>query len=547
MMHGYTLPDPSDDPDSWDDFEWSIPETYNIASVALDHDPHRTALRHVDLDGDRHEFTYDELDRAADVLVAHLHAEGVEAGDRVAVCLPQCPEQLVVHLASYRVGALVVPLSMLLGQDAFQYQIAHADVDVLFLDSTRLDELADEVTGPADTVVTVDLETTGYSGPRRALGGLSAVTDSSARPPATSTSHDDPAVILYTSGTSGHPKGVLQSHGYLLGSLPGYHCAYQLFTEEDCSEALLWTPSEWAWAGALFDVVFPTLAVGGTVLSTERRSGFDPSGALGHIERESVSHVFLPPTALARMRAESSPTEYDVSSLQVVMSGGEKLLPAIFEWGERVLDVAVNESYGQTEANMLVGNCRRMFDAKPGSMGKSYPGHEVVIVDENGDRQPPGELGEIVVETPDPVTLLEYWDDPEATSEKFLDDGRMRTGDLGWRDEDGFLWHAGRSDDLIITSGYRVSPLEVESVLMADHRVDAAVVGGVSDTERGERVKACLQLANGHEPSEKLAEEFRSHVRERLGAHKSPHDIEFIESIPETHSGKTDRAALFSD
>ncbi|MFB6141166.1 MAG: AMP-binding protein [Halosimplex sp.] len=565
MTTGYDLPTPGDgnrtgsrgetggslgtevDPDAWDGFEWQIPETYNIASVALDHDADRTALRHLDADGDSYEFTYGELERAADALAADLRHNGVESGDRVAVCLPQCPEHAVVHLAAYRCGAVTVPLSMLLGQETVRYQLADCGVHTLLLDAQRATELPDGVTDPADRVVTVATGSGDYERAPRALGGLAAVVDDEASAPAAETSPDDPAVILYTSGTSGHPKGVLQSHAYLLGSLPGYHCCFHLFDDADCRDALLWTPSEWAWAGALFDVVLPTLATGGTVLSTERRTGFEPSRALERIDEESVTHAFFPPTALARMRSETDPSAYDLGSLGVVMCGGEKLQPAVFEWAESELGVTVNETYGQTEANMLVGNCRVAFPATSGSMGKPYPGHDVVVVDEDGDPLPPGELGEIAVAPPDPVTLIEYWDDPEATEAKFLDDGLMLTGDLARRDEDGYLFHAGRKDHLIITSGYRVSPLEVESVLTEEPRVASAVVGGVPDAERGQRVKAYLRLTDGHEPSAALADELRDHVRERLGAHKTPRDIEFIESIPETRSGKTDRTTLFSE
>ncbi|WP_436926150.1 acyl-CoA synthetase [Halosimplex amylolyticum] len=549
MTSGYDLPGPSDeaDPDAWDGFEWRIPETYNIASVALDHDPDRTAIRHVEEDGDRHEFTYGELERAASALAVDLKRNGVESGDRVAVCLPQCPEHAVVHLAAYRCGAVTVPLSMLLGQDTVRYQLTDCNVQTLFLDSQRAAALPDDATAVTERVVTVTPGSGDYTGPLRALGGLEAVVGGDGSTPAARTSVDDPAVILYTSGTSGHPKGVLQSHGYLLGSLPGYHYCFHLFDDADYRDALLWTPSEWAWAGALFDVVLPTLATGGTVLSTERRTGFDPSSALDRIEDESVTHAFFPPTALSRMRSETDPAGRDLGSLDVVMCGGEKLLPAVFEWSESELGVTVNETYGQTEANMLVGNSQTTFPARAGSMGKPYPGHDVAVVDEDGDPLPPGELGEIVVEPPDPVTLIEYWDDPAATDAKFFDDGRMRTGDLARRDEDGYLWHAGRKDHLIITSGYRVSPLEVESALTEEPRVAAAVVGGVPDPERGQRVKAYLRLTNGHDPSETLAAELREHVRERLGAHKVPRDIEFIESIPETHSGKADRTTLFSE
>lgn len=547
MTRGYDLPSPEDaDPGTWDGFEWHPPETYNVATEALDHEQSRTALRHVGVDGDRHTFTYGDIDAASETLAAFLASLGVGAGDRVAVHLPQCPENLLVHLATYRLEAITVPVSMLLGEQAFRHHLSHADVDVLFFDAGSRASLPTDANAVVEHAVSVDPG--GYTGRLGALGGLSGVVD---RPEAAigtpTTGPEDPATILYTSGTSGRPKGVLQGHGYLLGSLPGYQCCFHLFDASTCRDALLWTPSEWAWAGALFDVVFPTLAVGGTVLSTERRTGFDPEWALDTVAQASVTHTFFPPTALARVRAEATPVTRDLSALRVVMCGGEKLPPAVFEWGEERLGVTINETYGQTEANILVGNSQRVFEAKPGSMGKAFPGHDVSVVDEDGTRQPPGQLGELAVEPPDPVTFLSYWDDADATAAKFLDDGRMLTGDLARRDEDGYLWHAGRKDELIITSGYRVSPLEVESTLAADPRVDAAVVGGVPDATRGQRIKAYLLLSDGVDPSPDLADEFRNRVRDRLGAHKRPHEVEFLESLPETSSGKADRDALFPD
>jgi len=557
VTRGFTLPAPDEcrGGDPWTGFEWEVPATYNIASVALSHDSARTALEYVGLDGESHTFTYGDLDSASSAVAGHMRAIGVESGDRVAVCLPQCPEHLLVHLAAYRLGAVVVPLSMLLGEETFRHQVAHAGARALFVDAERLAELPDSVVEAVEHVAAFQPGAGVTDDPDRALGGLRSVVAAGrstggggVRGEGAATAPDDPAVLLYTSGTSGRPKGVLQGHAYLLGSLPGYQCSYHLFTEAECRDALVWTPSEWAWAGALFDVVFPTLAVGGTVLATERRSGFDADRALGHIEDAQVTHAFLPPTALARMKTAATATsEYDLSSLSVVQAGGENLPPAVFEWAEGALDVTVNEAYGQTEANFLAGNCQRRYEAKPGSMGKAYPGHDLVVVDEDGTEQPPGELGELVVELPDPVTFLEYWRDPVTTAEKFSDDGRMRTGDLARRDEDGYLWHAGRHDDLIVTSGYRVSPLEVESVLTEDPRVANAVVGGIPDPERGQRVKAYVDLVDGTVPASDVAEDLCERVGERLGAHKTPHEVEFIESIPETRSGKTDRAALFPD
>jgi acetyl-CoA synthetase len=543
---GYSLPLPSNNAGDWEtfrkEFEWNLPTEYNIATEVFADDGRAdaTALVHVD-DHDRvHTFAYGELDRAVIAVAAYLSAEGIGRDDRIGVCLPQCPEHLLVHLAAYRLGAVVVPLSMILGEDSLQYSLKHGGVTALIIDRERERELPPKVTADVRTVLPV--KPGDYD---RTLGGLLEYVDSEATIEPIVTTPDDAALILYTSGTSGKPKGVLAGHRYLLGSLPAYHCYFHLFTPEQAKQARVWSPSEWAWAGALFDVVFPTLALGGTVVSRERNSGFVPDRALDVVEDQRVTHAFLPPTALGRIRTDATLDDRDLSPLAVIMCGGEKLPPSLFRWATNTLEVIVNESYGQTEANGLVGNCQAVFDARIGSMGRPYPGHKVAVVDENGEELPPNERGELAVQPPDPSFFLGYLDNPKGTAGKFADNGWFLTGDHVWMDEDGQLWHAGRADDLIITSGYRVSPLEVERVLASDESVADAVVGGVPDSERGERIKAYVVLTTARSVSS-VRRRLRERVRSELGAYKVPREIEFVESFPETRSGKADRTALFS-
>jgi acetyl-CoA synthetase len=541
MNLGYRLPAPNPDAaDPWDGFEWRLGDEYNIAAVGLasaDDDGGRTALRHVTVDGDRHRFTYAELSAAADATAAAFERAGIGPGDRVGVCLPQCPELLVAQLAAFERGAVVVPLSMLLGDDSLSYSLTHSEATALVVDERRhgaLDRSLD-----AEPIV---VSPGGYE--RGPLGGLAAHANLGETAARVATAPDDPALVLYTSGTTGKPKGVVHGHRYLAGSLPGYQAWFELFDEAAARRARVWTPAEWAWAGALFDVVFPTLAVGGTVVSRERRSGFDPDRALSVVEGERVSHAFMPATALKRIRSAAAVDEWDTSSLAVVMSGGEKLPEPVLSWTERRLAPVVHEAYGQTEANALVGNCRAAYPVRPGSMGRAYPGHDVVVVDGVGERVPDGEVGEIAVRLPDPVVFLGYLGDEAATAEKFDGDAFL-TGDLAVRDADGYFWHRGRTDDLVLTAGYRVSPLEVEAALESHPDVADAVVGGVPDADRGQRVKAYVEPAAGVDADDALAESLRASVREELGAHKVPREVEFVDAVPETRSGKADRSALF--
>jgi acetyl-CoA synthetase len=551
MIRGYRFPD---DPDSWEElragFEWVIPEQYDIATATLDHEDGRTALRHVDGDGRAASLTYGDLDSASDAFAATLATEGVGAGDRVALCLPQCPELLIGYLAVFELGAEAVPLSMLLGDESVEYTLEHSGATTVVVDGTKFDDLDRPDWPSVERTVTVDPGAVPYDvSPTGGLpvddGDGSGGCSTTVAP--VETAPDDPALVLYTSGSTGRPKGVVQRHQYLIGSLPGYQCYFHLFDPAAARRARVWSPSEWAWAGALFNVVFPTLVLGGTVVSSVRRSGFDPGEALALVERTGVTHAFMPPTALGKIRSGAAPAAYDLSSLQVAQCGGEKLPPSLREWGERALGIVINEGYGQTEANALVGNCRALFEPKRGSMGRAYPGHEVSVVDADGTRLGPGELGELAVDPTDPVIFEGYLDDEAATEAKYLDTGLFRTDDVAVVDEDGYFWHRGRRDDLIITSGYRVSPFEIETALEADPHVVEAVVGGVPDEERGERVRAYVLLTDEGARSTATKRRLESLVRDRVGAHKVPDEIEFLESLPTTTSDKTDRSALFPD
>lgn len=549
MPTGYSPLDPSAETsyeNLVEQFEWRLPDTYNIASEALDPpdgDADRLALAHADDDGEAHRFTYGELRRATAALQTRLEELGVERGDRVALSFPQCPEVLVSHLAAYRLGAIPVPLSVILGTESFAHILDHCGVTGLIIDARVRERFADVVDG-ANLAFELVSETGGYAGANPALGGLSPLVSGELTEQTADTAPDDPAIVVYTSGTSGKPKGVVQRHGYLVGTLPGYQLWFEVFG--DSHDETVWAPAEWAWAGALFDVVFPTLAMGGTVSSRIRRRGFDPAVALGHVDDHRVSRLFVPATALWQIREEIDTEEFDLSSLSVVMAGGEKLPAPLLRWTVENLDVAVNEAYGQTEANALVGNSSALFDVKPDSMGRPYPGHDCRIVDADGEELPPGEIGEIVLRLPDPVVFDRYWRDTNATAEVFSDGEWYHTGDLGEVDDDGYFYFRGREDDLIITAGHRVSPTEVEIAMRESPWVSEVAVGGVPDPERGQCVKAFVVLEAGTpDDREEVTRRLRTRVWEALGPYKAPSEIEYLDDPPKTRTGKLDRSKLF--
>jgi acetyl-CoA synthetase len=346
---------------------------------------------------------------------------------------------------------------------------------------------------------------------------------------------------MYTSGSTGPPKGVRHSHALWLGRAAA---AYNYFEGGLGPDAVCWTPADWAWGGALGGLVFAAWHHGATVVGAATGS-FDAERAFARLADHDVTHAFVPPTALRMLMQVEAPTDrYDLSSLSVLAAAGEPLTPEILAWADAELGVPVNEFYGQTELNLVVATCGHWFDARPGSMGKPLPGYDVRLLDpETGPPVETGETGEIAVRPHDDrVVFDEYWGLPEATAEK-QHEGWYLTGDLAERDEDGYLWFVSRKDDLIITSGYRVGPGEVEEVVLEHPAVEQVGVVGVPDETRGERIKAFVQPAGEYDP-DVLREEIQELVRERLAKYEYPREIEFVEELPTTTTGKIRRASL---
>jgi acetyl-CoA synthetase len=258
--------------------------------------------------------------------------------------------------------------------------------------------------------------------------------------------------------------------------------------------------------------------------------------------RHGVRNAFLPPTALKLMRGVADPARFGARP-RSVGSGGEPLGAELLDWGREAFGVTINEFYGQTEANLVLGNCAAIMAPRPGSMGRPVPGHEVAVVDEAGQVLPRGETGIVAVRRPDPVMFLEYWRNPDATERKFVGDWCL-TGDLARIDEDGFFWFMGREDDVITSGAYRIGPAEIEDCLLKHPAVALAAAIGVPDPQRTEIVKAVLLLKEGIAPTDALAEEIRGFVKTRLAAHEYPREIEFADSLPLTATGKIMRRVL---
>ncbi|GMG83570.1 acyl-CoA synthetase [Paralimibaculum aggregatum] len=519
-------------------FRWQLPVPYNLAEDMVGRwarsDPGRLALLHLPAEGEPRDYSFLELERAACRMANVLEARGIYRGDRVAVLLSQSPEVLLTHLAAYKIGAIVVPLFTLFGPEGLEFRLTDSDAQLLVTDRASLPKIA-EIRGRLPGLQHV-LSADGAGDGAEALGPLLEAARDSFETAATGP--DDPAFISYTSGTTGPPKGALHAHRVLLGHMPAVQLTHELFPQEGDA---MWTPADWAWMGGLCNVAMPCLRFGVPLLS-HRMERFDPERAFWLLEAFQIRNSFLPPTALKLMRAAGKPAK-SAPALRSVGSGGESLGAELLDWGRETFGLTINEFYGQTECNLVLGNCASRLPVRPGSMGKPFPGSEVAILGPEGEPLPPGEAGEIAVRRGDAAMFLRYWKAPRKTAEKFAGDW-MLTGDEGVMDEDGYFHFASRSDDVITSSGYRIGPTEIEHCLTGHPAVAMAAVVGVPDPVRTEIVKAFVTLAPGHAASEALAEALRAHVKARLSPHLAPREVAFIERMPTTATGKIRRRDL---
>ena len=521
------------------EFRWDIPARYNIAVDTVDRHaagrPNDPALILEDEGGPAARWSFSQISIASKQLANAFAADGLAAGDRVAVLLGQSPETAIAHLAIYRSGLIAVPLFVLFGPDAIEFRLSDSGATALITDVhnwPKVAEIRDRLPR-LKSIFVVDGQ--GIDG---TLDFGDQVSAGSSRFQPVDTRADDPAIIIYTSGTTGPPKGALHAHRFLLGHLPGVLLPHDFPPKPG---DLFWTPADWAWIGGLYDVLFPAWHWGVPVVAHRARR-FDPERALDLMARHQIRNVFLPPTALKLIRGSGSeipPTLH----LRSVGSGGETLGVELLEWGRQHLAVTINEFYGQTECNLIVSNSAGLMDVRPGSMGRPVPGHEVAILDDDGAVLPSDAIGEIAVRWPDPVMFLGYWNQPAATASKFSGDW-MRTGDRGSADRDGYIWFHARADDVITSGAYRIGPGEIEDCLLKHPAVAMVAVVGVPDPVRTQMIKAFVVPAKGVAPSDSLTSELQDFVRTRLAAHEYPRAIEYIEALPLTSTGKVMRREL---
>ncbi|MEF7613973.1 AMP-binding protein [Aquincola sp. MAHUQ-54] len=546
------------------EFRWHVPARFNLAEVCCARwardTPDAIAILHERDSGERSAYTYARLQADAHRLSNVLAGLGVARGDRVAIVMPQRFETAVAHMAIYQLGAVAMPLSMLFGPEALAYRLQDSEACVAIADESGIEALRSA--RPACPALRHVLAV-GSAQVQGDLGWRAALAGARDRFDPVDTRADDAAILIYTSGTTGPPKGALLPHRALIGNLPGFVCSHNGFIAPDAEGTVFWSPADWAWTGGLVDALLPTLYFGRPLVGYQGR--FDPDTAFALMARYGVTHTFLFPTALkAMMKAVPAPRErHPGLRLQSVMAAGEPVGDAVFAYCRDALGVPMNEMFGQTEMNYIVGNCAHLprpdgslgpgWPARPGSMGRAYPGHRIAVIDAEGRECPAGTPGDVALHRRDvhgdldPVFFLGYWRNDAATAAKFAgdpDDAWCRTGDTAVMDADGYLWYQGRSDDVFKAAGYRIGPSEIENCLVKHEAVLNAAVVPKPDPERGAVVKAYVVLAPGFEGDDALVARLQAHVRGRLAPYEYPKEIEFVDALPMTTTGKVQRRVL---
>jgi acetyl-CoA synthetase len=498
---------------------WEVPARYNIAADVCDkHPADRLAMVWEDFRGAQRQVTWGELQslaaRAANVLRAH----GVQRGDRVSVVAPATPETAAVFFGTWKLGAILLSMSVLYGDEGIRHRVQDSQSRVIVCSADQAERMPGDL---VEDVLVLDADLLAGADDHAATADMSA---------------DDPAQLYYSSGTTGLAKGILHAHRYILAHEEFIYC------HDVRPGEVFHGMGEWAWAAGIAPLLGPW-RLGAVQLVYQREGGFDPARQLDVLSRHGASNVFTTPTAMRAMMAIEDAGQRFPQKFRVVCSAGEPLNPEAIRWFREQYGVTVLDYYGLTESYPLVANYP-FVEVREGSMGKPMPGWDVAILDEDERPVAPGERGEICLRArSNPHWPLGYWNNPEAGEETFGGEW-FHTQDAATADDDGHYWYAGRADDVIISAGYRIGPFEVESACIEHPAVREAAAVASPDETRGHVVKAFVVLAEGHQASEGLAEEIQGFVRRHLSAYAYPRRIEFVDDLPKTLTGKIRRIEL---
>ena len=527
----------------YNSFKWFIPEHYNIASDTIEKfaNTERIALKHVLDDGNHKEFSFKYLNQKSNQLANVLDSVSLKDDDRVGIILGQCPETILSHMACFKSGKISIPLFSLFGDDALLFRLKDSGATTVICDNLSLEKILriNEFLPCLKNIISINR----LKSDNKILSFYELIHNASDEYKNVESKSNDPALIIYTSGTTGDPKGALLPHKVLLGHIPGVEMPHEFLTSNTPVTDCFWTPADWAWIGGLFDVLMPSLFFGIPVISY-RSSKFDPEFTFNLLEKQNIKNTFIPPTALKMMKSFNQNIERKNLKLRTLGSGGEALGEELLKWGREILNVGINEFYGQTECNLTISNCGLIMKQKLGSIGKPVPGHNVRLVNKEGNFiKKENEEGEIVVKSTSPTTFLGYWNNDIETEKKIID-GWLHTGDYATLDEQGYFYFKGRKDDLINSSGYRIGPSEIENTILSIDEVEMAAVVGVPDDLRGQIIKAVIVPKNKtyiDSQNLELKDKIKNKVKNKLAAHEYPRIIEFVNELPLTTTGKIKR------
>ncbi len=499
---------------------WEVPARYNIAADICDRHPRdKPAMIHEDFRGQVRRVNWGELQDASNRFANVLAAHGVERGDRVAMLLPATPETAAAFFGTWKVGAILLSMSVLYGDEGIRHRLTDSQAKVLVTNAENADRIERSL---VEQVLILD----------DALLSQGSTTFA-----CVDTAADDPAQLYYSSGTTGLAKGILHAHRYILGHEEFLYC-------HDVQDGEVFHGmGEWAWAAGICPLLGPWRH-GAIQAVYQREGGFDPGKQLDFLSRHEVTNVFGTPTAIRSMMSIGDAGTRYPQRFRIVCSAGEPLNPEAIRWFRQQYDITVLDYYGLTESYPLCANYPFM-EVREGSMGKPMPGWEVAILDEDERPVIAGERGEICLRArTNPHYPLGYWNRPPEDSDEVFGGEWFHSKDAARTDDDGYFWYEGRADDVIISAGYRIGPFEVESACLEHPAVAEAAVVASPDERRGNVVKAFVVLASGHEPSDALADEIKAYVRDHHSAYAYPRRIEFVGDLPKTLTGKIRRIEL---
>ncbi len=518
-------------------FEWETPERFNFGRDVMDKwaEGDRLAMIWLGTDGDERHLTFGDFSRLSNRFAGAMRNLGVERGDRVMVLLGKIPDWHAVLVGLLKLGAIAIPCAPQLRAGDLQFRAEHSGAVAMISGPEGIEEVEKMRSGAPGLkhFVSVDDERDGWD-------SYEDLTDAASDDfTAEDTASDDGAFILYTSGTTRHPKGALHTHGYTHAKR--MEARYWLDLQEGDR---LWCTSGTGWAKSIWNVFLGPWSMGTEIFFHE--GGFDPAERLDLIKRHNITVLCQAPTEYRLLAKTPELERADLSKIRHAVSAGEPLNPPVIERWKDLHGITIYDGYGQTENTLLVANYPGL-EVRPGSMGKPSPGCDVKIVDMEGNECPPDESGDIALASAGsgriPCLMKEYWEQPDET-EAVYRNGQYLTGDRAYRDENGYLWFVGRSDDVILSAGYRIGPFEIESVLIEHPAVIESAVVPAPDEDRGSVVKAYVVLGADHEPSDELAREIQDFCKSHTAPYKYPRRIEFIEELPKTTSGKIRRVEL---